>query len=684
MPGFKRWKMKNAEESAITALCASLGIGSLAARALAARGYTDPALARDFLQPGFAIEPPEHLAEMEKAAQRINTAIETGEKIAVFGDYDVDGITSTTLLCQYLQNRGAQVACALPARDASGYGLSEAAVDKLAEFGATLIVTVDNGISAHEEIRYAAEKKIEVIVCDHHLPGETLPAAFAVVDPLRADDSCAFKEMAGVGVAFKLICAVEGCAPEELLDEYGWLVAIGTIADIMPLVGENRLIVREGLEQLPYCENPGIRALCECAGAELDNLDAQTVAFTISPRINAAGRMGNAELALQLMLTDNPRDAARLAAKLDRMNRERQATEQAVARQIAACIDEDPEMLRRPILIVSGENLHSGVIGIASSRLVERYGKPVIIISTEGNCAKGSGRSVRGFSLYNAISSCADILQKYGGHEQAAGFTIDPALVPEFQRRVLNYCRTHAVAVRCPELKIDACIQLSEISEKSVRELALLAPFGRGNDEPVFAVRDAEFIAAAPLGERHSRVTLRQADRPLVGALFSVRPQELPFRPGDRVDAAFTLSIFNAPTRPCVSVKFRDLAPAGLGDEVFDSLDAYQSFCAGTAADCQTRALLAPTRDQVAYVYRKLREKSFDRAGVARCCMEFGELLPGKTQAVFDILLELGHIECVEGTVLRAVSHPEKKKLESSAVYRKLNEEQTHDKTDDL
>lgn len=675
MPAFKRWRVKNAEPSAISALCDSLGVSSLAARALAARGYADPALARGFLQPEIMIEPPAHLADIDKAAERINAAIEDGERIAVFGDYDVDGITSTTLLCQYLQSRGAVIACSLPTRDSTGYGLSRAAVDNLAKFGASLIVTVDNGISAHDEIAYANEKGMQVIVCDHHLPGETLPPAYAVVDPLRADDASAFKEMAGVGVAYKLICAVEGCTPEELLDEYGWLVAVGTIADIMPLVGENRLIVREGLEQLPYCENPGLHALCECAGADLENMDAQTVAFTISPRLNAAGRMGSAELALQLLLSDDPQEAQALAARLERMNKERQTTEQEVAKQIAARIDFDPEMLKRPILIVAGEELHSGVIGIACSRLVERYGKPVIIISSEAGCAKGSGRSVRGFSLYDAISSCADILQKYGGHELAAGFTMDPGKVEEFKRRIFEYCKIHTVSAKCPELKVDGCISLAEINEKAVRELSLLAPFGRANDEPVFAVRDAELVSVAPLGERHSRLTLRQADRTIVGALFSVRPQALAFGPGNRVDAAFTLSIFNASSRPCVSVKFRDIEPAGLRDDVFDSLDAYQRFAAGGRADEEIRALLLPTREEVACVYRRLRAAAFDRADIVRCCVEFGGLTPGKIQTIFDILLELGHIECAERSILRAAKNPEKKELGGSAVLKRLNEE---------
>ncbi len=683
MPAFKRWTVKNAEESAIKALCGSLGISSLAARALAARGYADPEAARGFLQPDSLLEPPGHIADMEKAAQRINRAIEAQERIAVFGDYDVDGVTSTTLLCQYLQSRGAQVACSLPTRESSGYGLSNTAVDNLAAYGASLIVTVDNGISAYAEIAYAAQKGMDVIVCDHHLPGETLPPAYAVVDPLRADDTSSFKELAGVGVAFKLVCAVEGCLPEELAEEYGWLVALGTIADIMPLVGENRMLVKAGLEQLAFCENCGIRALCEAAGVDMEEMDAQTVAFTISPRINAAGRMGSAELALSLLLADDPDEAARLAGQLEQMNRDRQATEQEVERRIAARIDSDPEMLRRPVLVVSGEGLHAGVIGIACSRLVERYGKPVVLISLDGDCAKGSGRSVRGFSLYDAISACGDLLQKYGGHELAAGFTIDPALVEPFKERLFDYCKTHTWAASTPELRVDSYVDLAEISEKAVRELALLAPFGRANDEPVYAVQGAVVTAIAPLGERHTRLTLRQGGRTITGALFSVRPDALAVRVGDEVRAAFTLSIYRAQSRPCVSVKFRDIAPAAVDGRAFDSLDAYRRLCAGGGLDGAARALLAPTRQEVAYVYRKLRAAECDRGNLARVCAEFDALPLGKTEAVFDILLELGHLE-LHGGIVRAADHPEKKELGSSALFARLNGEQNHDETDGI
>ncbi|MEG0913435.1 MAG: single-stranded-DNA-specific exonuclease RecJ [Oscillospiraceae bacterium] len=679
MPAFKRWRIKNADEAAIKELSKQLGISSLTARALTARGFLSADMAKSFLDVETEMENPLHIADIDKAAARINDAIENDEHIAIFGDYDVDGITSTTIMCMYLQSRGADVVCSLPTRESTGYGLSKTAIENLEKYKVSLIITVDNGISAYEEIDFANSLGMDVIICDHHLPADKLPNAFAAVDPLRADDSCSFKELAGVGVAFKLVCAVEGCEPDELFEEFGYLVAIGTIADIMPLKGENRTIVKRGLALLPDCDNLGLCALCEVSGTDMASLDAQGVAFSISPRINAAGRMGNAELALRLMLTDDIEEAAELAKQLEALNKERQSIEQSVAKAIAENIDSDPELTKKPVLIVSGEQLHSGVIGIVCSRLVERYGKPVIVISYEGNNAKGSGRSVRGFSLYDAISSCSDILQKFGGHELAAGFTLDTGEVESFKERIFEYCRQHTYTIQCPELKIDGIIELGEISERAVSELGSLAPFGRSNEEPVFAIKDAVLSAVAPMGDRHSRITIKQGDRTIAGALFSTPPSALPFKVGDKLNAAFTLSIFSTPNRDCVSVKFRDIAPCSVCDDTYDSISAYRCFCAGRELNRAERALLVPNREDVAYVYRKIKSEPFDRRDIAQTCIRFGELTPGKTEVILDILLELGHIEqMADGAgipMLSASKNPEKRELASSEIFRILSEE---------
>ncbi|MEG2083187.1 MAG: DHH family phosphoesterase, partial [Oscillospiraceae bacterium] len=312
----KRWRTRAADEKAVKKLCAALGISTLAARTLVARGASTPELASELIAGNIEIESPLALRDIDRAAVRINDAIDSEETIGVFGDYDVDGLTSTTLMLNYLFSRGANAVCSLPARDASGYGLSLLALDNMKKAGVSLIITVDNGITAHEEIAYASSLGIDVVVCDHHLPAETLPGAYAVVDPLRSDDESAFKELAGVGVALKLAAATEGCSADELLEEYGYLVALGTVSDVMPLVGENRAMVRLGIDQLHSCDNLGLRALCKSAGVNIESIDAQGVAFTIAPRLNAAGRMGSAETALRLLLSEDVDEAIEIADEL--------------------------------------------------------------------------------------------------------------------------------------------------------------------------------------------------------------------------------------------------------------------------------------------------------------------------------------------------------------------------------
>ena len=673
----KRWRVSAADDRSVNLLKNELGLGPLAARALAARGYSTPELAAELLEGSRELERPTALKDIERAAARINEAVDSEEIIAVFGDYDVDGLTSTTLMLGYLQSRGAEVMCALPARDSTGYGLSRAAVDNFKKRGASLIVTVDNGVSAHDEIAYAKSLGIDTVVCDHHLPAETLPDAYAVVDPLRVDDTSSFKELAGVGVALKLAAAAEGCAAEDLMDEFGYLAAIGTVADIMPLVGENREIVKRGLESLAWCDSPGLRALCEAAGTDIEKLDAQGVAFTLSPRLNAAGRMGSAELALRLLLSDDIEEAEELARELDALNRERQRAETEATKLIAQKLDADPMLLRRPVIIVSGEGLHGGVIGIVCSRLVERFGKPVIIISTDNGSAKGSGRGVGGFSLHAAIASCADILQKYGGHEMAAGFMLNTSDVEEFKKRIFDYCRAAEGTVELPDLAVDAEAQLGELSESAVSELAALAPFGRGFEEPVFAARGLAVDSIAALGERHSRVTLARGGETLSGAWFSVRPQELPFKKGDVVDAAFSVSIYENAQRSSVSVRFRDIVPGGANGMDFDSLSAYRALCAERELGEEQRALLELDRETVAEVYRACKKDGVDHADLRALSARFPSLKLGAALAALDVLLELGLCDMrADGAgayIVRAIEGAPKTELTNSETYRALS-----------
>lgn len=388
---YPAWQLKKADPAAETSL-AGAGCGVLLRRVLAARGCTNPAAAQALLGQGEPLSDPFLLTDMDKAVVRIQEAIENEELMVIYGDYDVDGISATAILYECLTSQGAHVRCKLPTRG-SGYGLTRAALESLASKGFKLVVTVDNGISAVEEAACAKELGLDLIITDHHLPGDTLPDAIAVVDPKRPDDESPFKDLCGAGVAFKLCAALEGCDPAELLEMYGELAALGTVADVMPLVGENRTIVREGLSLLQDTMRPGLHALLESAGCGGKPVTADTVSYSLAPRLNAAGRMDNAAVALKLLLCGDEDQATGIAERLAEINTERQQTEQQVFAAALQALEADPARTRDRVLVVSGEDWHPGVIGIVAARLMERFSRPVIVISMHEGEGRGSGRA---------------------------------------------------------------------------------------------------------------------------------------------------------------------------------------------------------------------------------------------------------------------------------------------------
>lgn len=676
---FSQWQVADSDPNKIEALVEALGVSRLAAVTLAARGFDSPQAAGQFIKTDVPLGDPFDMRDMDKAAERIRAAIDAEEIIAVFGDYDVDGVTATALMVQYLMGCGAHAICALPARDSAGYGLSKQAIDNLKKHGASLIITVDNGVSSFQEVAYAAELGVDIVVCDHHLPPRQLPEAVAVVDPLRADDTSAFKELAGVGVALKLAAAVEGCGVEEIMALYGYLAAIGTVSDIMPLTGENRVIVAAGLEQLRSCDSVGITALCEVCGIDPASLDTGKISFALAPRLNAAGRMGSADLALRLLLSDDVEEATEIAVQLAELNSERRSAEDEVAKKIAAILAVDREALKKPVVILAAQDLHSGVTGIVCSRLVERLGKPVVIISIEGDEGKGSGRSVAGFSLHEAIAAGSDVLMKYGGHEMAAGFTLKTADIESFRERVYAYCARQQASVPAPRMPVDAELRFVDINEDEVAGLSVLEPFGCGNETPVFCGRDLEVVDAVPLGEKHSRVTLGQGRRQLTGAVFGKPPAALPFKKGDRVDAAFVLSIYTTATRDMVSVRFKDIRRAGLGDDAYDSVAAYDEMTAGRTLCDRQLALLAPTRDDIAAVYRAVQSGGVDRFDYGALSFAFPAMPPGRAAAILDILEELSLAVSAGGfhSGVRPTPNPKKRELRESSLFRFLHKEET-------
>ena len=580
---------------------------ALLAGILAARGITDPAEALTLLAGEEELSDPALLTDMDAACQRIWQAIDNGETIAVFGDYDVDGVTATALLYQHLKGMGATVKCMLPSREGDGYGLSKNAIQSMHNKGCTLIVTVDNGISAVEEADFAASLGMDLIITDHHLPPETLPKAVAVVDPRREDDHSPFKGLCGAGVAFKLCAALDGCPPEEMLDYCGDLAAVGTVADVMPLVGENRTLVKAGLRQLQQTDRPGFGALLEEVGLAGKPITAENISYAIAPRINAAGRMDNAVTALQLVLCEDPDRAEELAHKLNEINAHRQETEQQIFKAAEELLEQQPERLDDRIMLLWGRDWHPGVIGIVASRLVERTGRPVIVVTIdEHGEGKGSGRSVQGFNLHACIGSCADLLVRYGGHAMAAGLSVREENLPQLRRRLNDWAARECPVLHTPPLTCDVAIHLDRITVECVRHLDQLAPYGAENPTPVFLLQS------------------------------------------DVVDAALNLSVYESARGAQLSGRIIDLHPAGLGAELARQAALVQALRRGTPLTDEQKKQIAPARTDIIAVYRELQSRRWHAEDLQPLCAKLGEEQTGKTLVAVAALEQVGLITAAE------------------------------------
>ena len=546
------WQLPTPDPEAVNNLTSTLRIQPLTARVLAARGLTDPQSAQRFLSPQLDhLHSPALLTGMKEALDRLRAAIAAHEKILIYGDYDVDGTVSVVILKKAIELAGGQASFHVPHRLKDGYGMRADVIERAAAMGVRLIVSVDTGIRATEVVRGARELGIDVIVTDHHLPEAELPPALAVLNPNRRDCHYPDKNLCGAGVAFKLVHALLATLPwpEEklarMLKSFLKLVAVATVADVVPLLGENRIIVKYGLQGLHRVHNPGLRALLEVSGM-LDGRapNARQVAFQIAPRINAAGRMDDAQNVIRMFLTEDLETARALAKQLHSLNQERQQTEADIVRLVLEECSQVPVTEDQAALVFSGPNWHRGVVGIVASRLVDRFCRPVFVLSEEDGEAQGSGRSITPFHLLEALESMPDLFSRFGGHRQAAGVSMPSEMVPEFRKRLEAYARQRLTPADFhPRLAIDAVVDLKELTTgPAVAEILNLAPFGFGNPPPVLAILDAQ-VAATPvvLKEKHLRVQLRQNGRNLLSKAwnFAERASELPA--GAHMDAAFCI-----------------------------------------------------------------------------------------------------------------------------------------------
>lgn len=669
---YRAWQLNQTADQDAEALRAE-GFGVLLSRVLAARGVHTPEAAHHLLDGRDELSDPFLLKDMDKAVERIQRAIEEGEPIVIFGDYDVDGVSATAILFECLTNQGAQVRCKLPTREGGGYGLNADILKGLAAKGYTLVVTVDNGIAAVEEARCAKELGIDLVITDHHLPGDELPEAVAVVDPNRSDDESPFKFLCGAGVAFKLCAALEGCEPAELLDMFGELAALGTIADVMPLVGENRTLVREGLAVLQETMRPGLQALLENAGYAGKPVTAETVSYGLAPRLNAAGRMDTAAVALKLLLCENEEQAAGIAARLGEINTERQQTEQQILAAALQTIQADPARTHDRVLVVSGEGWHPGVIGIVASRLMERYGRPAIVISTENGEGRGSGRAPAGFNLHAALAACSSCLIRSGGHAAAAGLLVEEDKIGAFRAAVNAWAAKEYPVPEPGVLRLDAAVRLHELDIASVRQLSRLAPFGSGNPVPLLLVENAVVDGLWPLGSegRHTRVRLRQGDATCFVSVFGTAPQDLVYRPGAAVDAAVEVSIFQGRSGPMVSIHCKAMRPAGLGNEPARQAAVFDAVCAGTELSPDRAEAFLPDRNDTANLYRRIRAGGVPADDLQPVFAAAGPQNTGKTLASLTALYELGLVEQQNGRWMPAAVTG-KKNLDDAPILQKL------------
>ncbi len=669
------WKIAPCDKDLAAQLAENCELDPFLALLLTSRGITDEIETEEFLSLDFDYSDPFDYIDMDKAAARISSALDNFEKIAIFGDYDADGVTATALLYLYLEGQGANVTCHIPDRQSEGYGISRAAIRKLSEDGVQLIVTVDNGISAVEEAAYAKELGIDMVITDHHTPGAVLPEALAVVDPHRADCPSEFKEFAGVGVAFKLVCALEGDF-EAVCADFADLVAIGTLADVVSLTGENRALVRKGVRRINGAPRPGIAALKAVAGMQEKPMHASQISFALVPRINAAGRVGSAMTALRLLLCDTPDAALELANETDILNKQRQAIEAQIFAEAVAQIESTPALRHADIPVVAGEGWHPGVVGIVAARLVSRYGKPAVVIALNGGEGLGSCRSVEGFSVYDALYAVQEHLTHFGGHPGAAGLGVQAQEIPAL-REALN---AYAKSVQPPfqYLHIDFKLNPAYINLPLLDTLEALEPFGCDNPVPTFGLYNMKLIGAKPVGDgKHLRLTFSKGMTEITAMLFSVTLEQFPYRIGDAVDLAVQVekNTFRGEIKPSVHIK--EMRFSGADEEnFFKSLRLYEKYRRKDTLNAKERSFITPSREFLLGVYKFLKANDPFRFGTEVFCQR--SRCPyanaATVRVAFDVLEELKLIERTETGAYRCVAQTGKADLADSRILKDLTE----------
>ena len=589
------------------------GLSPLIARTLAARGISDPAAARaEYLSDDLGrLHDPMLMQGMDRACKRIRQALDSGETMAVYGDYDVDGITAVCLLVRYLRGEGADCRWYIPDRLEEGYGINTDALDKLKQQGVSLVITVDTGITATEQAQYARSIGLDMVITDHHECKQTLPEACAVVNPHCDGCEYPFKGLAGVGVAFKLACALAGQAKtKQVMERYSDLVALGTLADVMPVTGENRTVISQGLKRATKTKNIGLGKLIRQAGIKEKELSTTSVGFALAPRINAAGRMGRASLAVRLLLTDDKDEAEQLAGQLCRLNKDRQSVGAEIYENALAMLGDSPG---QPAIVLAGENWHQGVVGIVASKLAEKFGRPVFMLSVDGEEARGSARGVEGVNLFEALSACAPLLLSFGGHELAAGFSLKTEKIAAFRRAIYEHVSGLEIKEKeAGTLQIDFVPRPEEMTLDSVADLRRLEPYGVGNEKPVVCLEDARIVSAVGIcGGRHVKIKAQWCGLPIEAIFFGLEEDACVFTEEDQVDLAGTLEINEFRGFRTIQIIGMDIRhEEKIRRQYQEEMDLYERFSGGGELEPAQAGEMIPNRQEFVALWRYIKRKA--------------------------------------------------------------------------
>lgn len=674
----KKWKLNDIDEQEANILASECGIPEFTSQILVGRGIKTPFDVDGFISQENFLEDPFKITDMDKAVDRIRDAIEKFELICVYGDYDCDGVCSTYILYSYLESMGANVTCHIPVRDEGGYGLNIETIKQLKEQEVNLIITVDNGISALDEADYCEKIGIDLIITDHHQVGNKLPTAIAVLNPHRLDCKSEFKYLCGAGVAFKLVTALEDGDYDTTLSCFSDIVAIATVGDIVPMIGENRTLVKYGLEMLKSTENLGLSELIKVGNINLEKINSTNIAFRIVPRINAAGRLQSAELGLNLLLCQDPELANELAVEIDNLNIKRQEIEKQILESIDKSINQNPDILNDKVLVFYGENWHHGVIGIVSSKILQKYGKPNILLCVDKDEAKGSARSINGYSLYKALTSCNEKLIKYGGHNLAAGLCLKTDDIEDFINDLRKYNNENFDNMPINTIYIDRQVSVEEINIENIKSLELLQPFGCENQIPLFLIKNCKLENINPISEnKHIKLNFSLKEKTFNCVYFGVSTDDFLYKNGDILDIIVTLELSTYNDKTYQSIKIKDIRPSNFNEnKFFNAKNYYEKFKRTNFIDKTLKSKVIPTREEIGIIYKILKSNNGYNSDIDNLYLILDQKINYcKLRIILDILNELNLIEMSKNlSNIKFLQVNQKVDLNNSKILSNLNE----------